>query len=78
MRTIAEARERAQLILGAISLVVWFAVAFGLAVPWVMGGASESRIILAGTIALAAAAIPWLAYKPLVKRLTIKPNRGNR
>ena len=64
-----EASERAQLILGAVSLIVWFGVAFGLAVPWVLDGAPDSRIILAGTIGLAVAALPWLAYRPLVKKL---------
>jgi hypothetical protein len=77
VRTIAEARERAQLILGAISLVVWFAVAFGLAVTWVLQGQPDSRIILAGTIALAVAATPWLGYRHLVRRLT-KQSRGTR
>jgi len=57
--------------------LVWFAVAFGLAVPWLIAGAPESRIILAGAIALGASALPWLAYKPLVHRLT-RPNRGSR
>ena len=70
MRTPQEAAERAQMILGAVSLVIWFAVAFGLAVPWLLQGAPESRIILAGFIALGVAAVPWLAYRPLVKRLT--------
>jgi hypothetical protein len=70
MRTPQEAAERAQLILGAISLVIWFGVAFGLAVPWLLQGAPESRVILAGFIALGVAALPWLAYRPLVRRLT--------
>jgi hypothetical protein len=77
VRTTAEARDRAQLILGAISLVIWFAVAFGLAIPWVLAGEPDSRIILAGTIALGVAAVPWLAYKPLVHRLA-RPSRGSR
>ncbi len=72
-----EASERAQLLLGAASLVIWFAVAFGLAVPWMLQGAPESRIILAGTVALGVAALPWLAYKALVHRLT-RPSRGSR
>jgi hypothetical protein len=76
-RTRQEAAERAQLILGAVSLVVWFAVAFTLAVNWLLGGAPDTRIILAGFIALGVAAIPWLAYRRLVRRLTT-PNRGNR
>ena len=59
-------------------MIVWFAVAFGLAVPWVMQGAPQSRIVLAGFIALAAAAIPWLAYRPLVKRLAPRQSRESR
>jgi len=70
VRTRQEAGERAQLILGAVSLVIWFAVAFALAVTWVLEGAPDSRIILAGFIALGVAALPWLAYRPLVRRLT--------
>ena len=57
------------MILGAVSLVIWFAVAFTLAVSWLLAGAPESRIILAGFIALAVCAIPWLAYRPLVRYL---------
>jgi hypothetical protein len=70
VRTRQEASERAQLILGAVSLVIWFAVAFSLAVSWVLQGAPDTRIILAGFIALGVAAVPWLAYWPLVNRLT--------
>jgi hypothetical protein len=76
-RTRQEAVERAQLILGAVSLVIWFAVAFTLAVSWLLAGAPESRIILAGVIALGVAATPWLGYRRLVRRLTT-PNRGSR
>ncbi len=77
MRTHQDAAERAQLLLGAVSLVLWFAVAFGLAVTWVLQGASDSRIILAGMIALAVAAVPWLAYRRLVERLA-RPSRETR
>jgi hypothetical protein len=70
VRTIAEARDRAQVILGAISLVIWFAVAFTLGVSWLLAGEPDTRVILAGFIALAAAAVPWLGYRPLVRRLT--------
>jgi hypothetical protein len=69
VRTTAEAKDRAQLILGAVSLVIWFSVAFTLAVSWLLAGAAESRAILAGFIALAVAALPWLAYRPLVRFL---------
>ena len=76
-RTRQEAQERAQLILGAVSLILWFAVAFSLAVAWVLQGAPDSRIILAGMIALAVAAVPWLGYRRLVERLA-RPSRGTR
>ena len=71
----SEARERAQLILGAASLVVWFAVAFGLAVAWYVDDNTPQPIFMAGGIALAVAAIPWLAYRPLVRRLHRHPAR---
>jgi hypothetical protein len=57
------------LILGAVSLVIWFVVAFTLAVYWLLAGAPDTRIILAGVIALAVAAVPWLAYRRLVRHL---------
>jgi hypothetical protein len=72
-----EATGRAQLLLGAVSLVLWFAVAYTLAVNWLLAGASDSRAILAGSIALAVAALPWLAYKPLVRKLAARPSRGS-
>jgi hypothetical protein len=52
-RSESDARDRAQMILGAVSLVIWFA----------------PPILRAGGIALLVAALPWLAYKPLVRRL---------
>ena len=67
MRTTAEARDRAQFILGAISLVVWFVVAFALGVRWYVDENTAQPILLAGGIALAVAAVPWLAYRPLVR-----------
>ena len=70
MRTTAEARERAQLILGAVSLVIWFVVAFTLGVRWFIDEYTAQPILMAGAIALVIAAIPWLAYRPLVGRLT--------
>jgi hypothetical protein len=65
-----EARDRAQMILGAVSLVIWFIVAFGLALAF---GVDENRpqtTMAAGGIALAVAAIPWLGYRRLAERLT--------
>jgi len=66
----SEARDRAQMILGAISLVIWFVVAFGLGVKWFIDENTPQPILMAGGIALAVAAIPWVAYRPLVRRFT--------
>jgi branched-subunit amino acid ABC-type transport system permease component len=65
----SEARDRAQFILGAISLVIWFAVAFTLGVRWFVDEDTAPPILIAGTIALVVAAIPWLSYRWLVRRL---------
>jgi protein-S-isoprenylcysteine O-methyltransferase Ste14 len=68
-RTESEARDRAQFILGAVSLVLWFAVAFGLAIAWFVDDNTPQPIFMAGGIALIVAAIPWLLYRPLVRHL---------
>ena len=68
-RTDLEARERAQLWLGAVSLVVWLGVAFGLAIVWRVDENQPRQILTAGGIGLLAAALPWLGYRPLVSRL---------
>jgi hypothetical protein len=65
----SEARDRAQMILGAVSLVIWFAVAFGLGVAWFVDDNTPQPIFMAGGVALVVATIPWLAYRPLVRRL---------
>ena len=67
-RTDAEARDRAQMILGAVSLVLWFGVAFGLSIAWYVDDNTPQPIFMAGGIALLVAALPWLAYKPLLRR----------
>jgi hypothetical protein len=67
--TTAEARDRAQFILGAISLIIWFVLAFTLAVKWYIDEYTAQHILMAGGVAFAVAAIPWLAYAPLVRRL---------
>jgi membrane protein YdbS with pleckstrin-like domain len=64
-----EARDRAQMILGAISLVIWLIVAFALGVVWYIDEDTPQPILMAGGIALLIAALPWLAYRPLVRRL---------
>ena len=66
----AEARDRAQFILGAVSLVLWFIVAFALGVRWYIDAETAQPILMAGGIALMVAAMPWLLYKPLVRRLS--------
>ena len=66
----SEARDRAQMILGAMSLVIWFVVAFTLGVRWFIDENTAQPILMAGGIALMVAAIPWLAYRPLVRRLS--------
>ena len=66
----SEARDRAQTILGAISLVIWFVVAFGLGVKWFIDENTPQPILMAGGIALMVAAIPWLAYGRLTRRLS--------
>lgn len=68
LRTADEARDRAQMILGAVSLVLWFGVAFGLAIAWFVDDNTPQPIFMAGGIALMVAAVPWLAYGPLVRR----------
>jgi membrane protein YdbS with pleckstrin-like domain len=70
LRTASEARDRAQLVLGAISLVVWLVVAFALGVVWYVDEDTPQPILMAGGIALLVAALPWLAYRPLVRRLS--------
>jgi len=65
-RTESEARDRAQFVLGAVSLVIWLVVAFALSVRWFVDEDTAPPILMAGGIALAIAAIPWLAYTALV------------
>ncbi len=65
-----ELRDRVQMILGAVSLVTWFGVAFGLAVAWWVDDNTPQPIFMAGGIALLVAAVPWLAYGPLVRYFT--------
>jgi uncharacterized protein with PQ loop repeat len=57
------------MILGAVSLVIWFVVAFTLGVRWYIDEDTAQPILLAGGIALMIAALPWLAYGWLVRRV---------
>ena len=66
----SDVRVRAQFILGAISLVIWFVVAFGLSIPWYIDDDTAQPILMAGGIAFAICAVPWLAYPWLVRRLS--------
>ena len=69
VKTTAEARDQAQFLLGALSLAIWFAVAFTLGVRWYIDENNPQPILMAGGIALMICAIPWLAYPWLVRRL---------
>jgi membrane protein YdbS with pleckstrin-like domain len=75
-RTDGEVRDRAQMILGAVSLVLWFLVAFGLAIAWWVDDNTPQPIFMAGGIALIVAAIPWVAYKPLLRHLRSSSDDG--
>jgi len=66
---------RAQFILGAVSLVIWFIVAFTLGVWWYIDEDTAQPILMAGGIAFMVCAIPWLWYRPLVKRLSETSHR---
>jgi hypothetical protein len=70
VKTTAEAKDKAQFILGAVSLVIWFVVAFTLGVRWFIDEDTAQPILMAGGIAFMLAALPWLAYPRLVRRLS--------
>lgn len=69
-RAAAEGRDRAQMILGAISLAIWFVAAFALAIVWWQDEYTARPIFMAGGVAFLLAALPWLAYRPLSRRFT--------
>lgn len=64
----AEARDRAQFVLGAISLLIWFVVAFALSILWFVDEYTPQPLFMAGGVALVVAALPWLGYRPLARR----------
>jgi hypothetical protein len=66
----SEARDRAQFVLGGISLVIWFVVAFTLSVQWFVDRYTGQPLLLAGGVAFLVAALPWLAYPALTRRFT--------
>jgi protein-S-isoprenylcysteine O-methyltransferase Ste14 len=68
------ARERAEAILGFVSLVLWFVVAFGLSIALWVDEDHPRPILMAGGIALLVAALPWLGYRWLVRR-SLRPRR---
>ena len=53
----SDAQDRAQTILGALSLVIWFVVAFALGVRWFIDENTPQPILMAGGIALASSRI---------------------
>jgi hypothetical protein len=66
------------MILGAISLVVWFIVAFTLGVKWFIDEDTPQPILMAGGIALAVAALPWLVRRLTTRRDTPPARRAQR
>ena len=66
----AEARDKAQFILGGVSLVVWFVLAFALAIIWFVDEYTAPPIFMAGGVAFLIAALPWIGYPWLARRLT--------
>jgi uncharacterized membrane protein len=64
-----EARLRAQFILGGVSLVIWLLVAFSLSVAWFVDEYTARPIFVAGVVAFVVAALPWVAYRALTRRL---------
>jgi hypothetical protein len=50
--------------------VIWFIVAFALGVSWYIDDETAQPILMAGGIAFAVCAIPWLAYPWLVRRFS--------
>jgi hypothetical protein len=70
-----DARDRAQFILGAISLVIWFVVAFWLGVRWYVDEDTAQPILMAGGIAFVVSALPWLAYPALVRKFSRASDR---
>src|SRR5919204_1558630 len=73
-RTDREAREFAQMVLGLISLVLWFGVAFGLSIAWQVTDERPQPALMAGGIALIVAALPWLGYGRLVRAVRTTPD----
>jgi hypothetical protein len=63
----AEARERVQMVLGLLSLVIWFVVACAVVVALDLPRSGRpSQVLLVGLGALLVAALPWLGYRRLV------------
>lgn len=63
-----EARERVQLRLGFLSLVLWFLISFGLVAALNLPAYGRGApIIMAGFLGLALSALPWLGYRRLVR-----------
>src|SRR2546425_13165743 len=77
VRTTADARDRAQFILGAVSLVIWLVLAFTLAVKWYIEEYTAQPILMAGGVAFAPGGVPWVAppvlFWRVLKRRGISP-----
>ena len=64
-----EAIEHVQARLAGVSFVIWMIVSFGIVIVFDLAHPqTQSLIIRAGGIALAVAAIPWVAYRPWIRR----------
>jgi hypothetical protein len=68
-RAEADARDKAQWVLGAVSLAIWFVLAFALAIRWFVDEYTAPPIFMAGGVAFLVAALPWLGYGRLTRRL---------
>jgi hypothetical protein len=62
------------MVLGLISLVLWFGVAFGLSIAWQVTDERPQPALMAGGIALIVAALPWLGYGRLVRAVRTTPD----
>ncbi len=62
------ARERTEAILGLISLIIWFALAFSLAFLFGVDEDNPQPTLMAGGLALVVAALPWVSYRWLLSR----------
>ena len=63
-----EARERVRFVLSALTMVLWFLLTFGVAAALqAQRWEHPARVIPLGFALLPVAALPWLAYRRLVR-----------